>query len=147
MLPPPSSRTSPSFCFRDARPSGPAARVRSGSLQAPALISQRFMPQASLISIGAILPKNTEARNEETRVILLVALYTSGRSLWKRIICGPVKRYVISVTARHIIFSRTYMMSSAPCDLSQLFRRPQFFLKAVTFFLCAGILPIWTEGM
>lgn len=74
MLPPPSMRTSPSLDFRDASPEGPAARARRGSLQVAALISQRFMPQASLMSIGAILPRKMEARKDETRVIREVAL-------------------------------------------------------------------------
>ena len=73
MLPPTSSRTSPSFCFREWRPSEPAARVRSGSLQAPALMSQRFMPHTSLMSKGAIRPRKMDARKEETRVMREVA--------------------------------------------------------------------------
>lgn len=79
MLPPPSRRTSPSFDFRADKPDGPAASVRRGSLHVEALMSQRFMPQASLMSMGAILPRKMEARKEETRVIREVASYTSGR--------------------------------------------------------------------
>ena len=73
MLPPPLIRTSPSLDFREASPEGPAARVRRGSLQLAALMSQRFMPQASLMSIGAILPRKMEARKDETRVMREVA--------------------------------------------------------------------------
>lgn len=69
ILPPPSSRTSPSLDFREARPSEPAARVRRGSLQDPDLMSQRSMPQTSLMSKGAILPRKRDARKDETRVI------------------------------------------------------------------------------
>ncbi len=73
MLPPPSSRTVPSFCFSDSRPSSPAANFKSGSLHVPASMSHRFMPQTSLMSNGAIFPKKTEAKKDETRVIRDVA--------------------------------------------------------------------------
>lgn len=74
MLPPPSFRTVPSFCLSDSTPSSPAASLRSGSCHSPALMSQRFIPQTSLISKGAILPRNTDARNEDTSVMREVAL-------------------------------------------------------------------------
>lgn len=73
MLPPPSRRTSPNLDLREEIPDGPAARVRRGSLHLEALISHKFMPQASLMSMGAILPRKMEARKEETRVIREVA--------------------------------------------------------------------------
>lgn len=52
------------------------------------------MPHASEMSIGATLPRKSEARNDETSEIREVALYTSGRNLWNLMICGPVKRCV-----------------------------------------------------
>jgi len=62
----------------------PAARVMSFSLYLPALISQRFIPQTSEMSIGAILPRNIEAKNEDTRDIREVALYSLGCLVLKR---------------------------------------------------------------
>lgn len=72
MLPPPSSRTVPSFDLRESKLSSPAANLSSGSHQAPALMSHKFMPQTSLMSNGAILPKNIEARKDDTSVIRVV---------------------------------------------------------------------------
>lgn len=69
ILPPPSSRTVPSFCLRESRPESPAASFKRGSLQAPALISHRFMPQTSLMSKGAMWPRKIDDRNEETSVM------------------------------------------------------------------------------
>lgn len=69
ILPPPSSRTSPRRSLSDWIPSSPAASFKRGSHQAPVWISHRFIPQASLISMEAILPKKTEAKKEETRVM------------------------------------------------------------------------------
>ena len=61
-------------------------------LYLPAFISQRFIPQTSEISMGAILPRKIEARNEDTRDIREVFLYSLGCLHLKRRICGPVKR-------------------------------------------------------
>jgi hypothetical protein len=65
---PPSSWTWPSFCLRSAAPSfPPAVKASRSSCQSPLLISHRFMPVTSLISMGATLPRNTEAKKEDTR--------------------------------------------------------------------------------
>jgi hypothetical protein len=73
-LAPPSSGTSPSFDLRSSRPElPPAARASRSSCHRPFLISQRFAPQTSLMSIGATLPRKMEARNEDTREIRAVA--------------------------------------------------------------------------
>lgn len=72
-LPPPSSRTSPSFLFKSSTSLLPAASLSNGSLQVPLLMSHKFIPQTSLISIGAIFPTNREARKDDTRDILAVA--------------------------------------------------------------------------
>lgn len=78
-LAPPSSGTSPSFDLRSERPElPPAASVRRSSCHRPFLISHKLAPHTSLISIGATLPRKTDARNEETREIRDVALYASG---------------------------------------------------------------------
>ena len=65
-LVPPSMAMGPSFLARSlGLPFD--ARLMSCSLKAPALMSHRFMPQTSEMSIGAILPRKMEARNDETR--------------------------------------------------------------------------------
>ena len=68
-LKPPSSETWPSLDFRSSTPSEPAAREIRSECQQAFLMSQRFIPQTSLISIGATLPRNMEARKEDTREI------------------------------------------------------------------------------
>ena len=45
----------------------PAVRDRRSSCQVPALMSHRFIPQTSDMSIGATFPRKIDARNEETR--------------------------------------------------------------------------------
>ena len=70
----------------------PAASAKSFSLYLPACMSHKFIPQTSEMSIGAILPRNIEARNEDTREIRDVFLYSSGCLVRKRRIWGPVKR-------------------------------------------------------
>ena len=68
-LAPRSSGTWPSLDFRSSPPSEPAAREIRSECQQAFLMSQRFIPQTSLISIGATLPRNMEARKEDTREI------------------------------------------------------------------------------
>lgn len=67
-------RTSPSLERREETPSAPADILRRGSDQVPEEMSKRFMPHASEMSMGAILPRKREARKEETSVIREVAL-------------------------------------------------------------------------
>lgn len=74
MLPPPSARTSPNLERMDETPSVPADILRRGSDQVPEEMSNRFMPHASEMSIGAILPRKREARKDETSVMREVAL-------------------------------------------------------------------------
>jgi hypothetical protein len=90
MLPkilPPSSWTWPSFCFRSAAPSlPPAVRASKSSCQSPLLMSHRFMPVTSLMSMGATLPRNTEAKNEDTREMRETSAKCSGYLVLKRMI-------------------------------------------------------------
>lgn len=76
----------------------PAAKVISFLLYLPALISQRFIPQTSEISIGAILPREIEARNEDTREMREVFAYSLEGLVLKRSIRGPVKRCKLHVS-------------------------------------------------
>ena len=75
---PPSSGTSPSFCFRSSTPNSPAHNLRRRSSHDPSLMFHRFIPQTSEISKGAMLPKNSDARNDDTSEIRDVFLYCSG---------------------------------------------------------------------
>lgn len=73
-LAPPSWGTSPSLDFSSARSDlPPAARARRSSCHRPFLMSQRLAPQTSLMSIGATLPRNIDARKDETREMRAVA--------------------------------------------------------------------------
>lgn len=54
---------------------------------------KRFIPQTSEMSIGAIDPRNRDARKEETREMREVEAYSVGWSWRNRKICGPVKRW------------------------------------------------------
>lgn len=84
-LAPPSSGTCPSFALRSSTPALlPAASASSSSCHRPFLISHRFAPHTSLISIGATFPRKTDARNEDTSDIREVALYASGYFSWNR---------------------------------------------------------------
>lgn len=91
-LPPPSSGMGPSLRLSLVVSEEPAVRARSPSCQAPALMSHRFIPQTSDISIGATFPRKTDARNEETRLIREASRYSSGCLCLNRNIWGPVKR-------------------------------------------------------
>ena len=45
----------------------PAVSDRSSSCHVPALMSHRFIPQTSDMSIAATFPRKIDARNEDTR--------------------------------------------------------------------------------
>jgi len=78
-LAPPSSGTSPSFDLRSAMPSlPPAVSARRSSCHLRFLISHRFVPQTSLMSMGATVPRKMDAMKEDTRDMRAVALYASG---------------------------------------------------------------------
>lgn len=64
-LPPPSIGTSPSFFRNSGTPSLVAVSSRSDSFHFSPAISHRFIPVTSLISIGAMAPRNREAKNDE----------------------------------------------------------------------------------
>jgi hypothetical protein len=61
-------------------------------------MSHRFAPVTSEISMGATLPRKTEARKEDTREMRAVALYASGYLSWNRRIWGPLKRFMVLVS-------------------------------------------------
>ena len=85
----------PSFARRDVE-EVPSARARSWSFQVDDWMFQRFIPQTSEMSMGAMRPRKIEARKDDTRDIRWVEAYAPGCLRRKRMICGPVKRYTYS---------------------------------------------------
>ena len=78
----PLTGSGPSFLRRSDPPQ--AVRRRSSHLHDKT--SMRFIPLASATSMGAIVPKNSDGRNEETNEIRVVVSYASGRN--RRILKG-----------------------------------------------------------
>lgn len=114
-LPPPSSGTPPSLYLRSLVSEESAAKARSFSLNLPSLISHRFMPQTSEMSIGAILPRKIEARKDETKEIRDVFRYSCGCFVLKRDIWGPVKRCDTSQPNRCLITGMNFVEQSKYC--------------------------------
>lgn len=158
----------PSFAASEVAAEGePAARARRVGSHVLVETERRFVPPASLMSMGAMAPRKSEARKDDTSETREVAAQSAGWRVRKRRICGPLKRcggraHQSSGRARwapgHAAGSvragdrkgegteggkkETYMMRPTARHTRQLLRSPDLRLKRLTLSLCASILPI-----
>jgi hypothetical protein len=65
-------------------------------------MSHRFIPQTSLISMGATFPKNILARKLEAREILVVSAYRRKYFFRNLRICGPVNRWTLEMSSYRV---------------------------------------------
>ena len=96
--------------------------------------------------MGAILPRNSDARKDDTIEMREVFFHSFGYFWCHLLIWGPLNLCICNAVSsiQTVQYRLTYVMRLATCDLSQLLWASQFGVKSVTLLLRRSVLPIWT---